>query len=121
MIVEIKKLNKSNSKNISEFEKITQQTQLEEKRIIKEEKDLAKRAKLEEKRRIKEEKDLAKQIERDETSVIKKEKSTSKQSVDIITDSENAAIASTNFKKLVEKITKKNIFRPYPDINDIPN
>jgi hypothetical protein len=22
---------------------------------------------------------------------------------------------------LVEKITKKNTFRPYPDINDVPN
>ena len=27
---------------------------------------------------------------------------------------------STDFKKLVERIDKKNAFRPYPDINDIP-
>ena len=33
----------------------------------------------------------------------------------------NVEIDSTNFKKLVEKITKENYFRPYPDINDIPN
>ena len=28
---------------------------------------------------------------------------------------------SNKFKDLVEKITKKNSFRSYPDINDIPN
>ena len=27
----------------------------------------------------------------------------------------------SQFSELVEKITKKNASRPYPDINDIPN
>ena len=98
MTVEIKKMNKSASENNSDIEKIIQQTQVKEKR------------------RIKEEKNMAKQIERDEAKIIKKEKKTSKQA-----DLENTTIASTNFNKLVEKITKKNILRPYPDINDIPN
>ena len=30
-------------------------------------------------------------------------------------------ISSTEFKKLVEKITRKNMFRSYPNINDIPD
>ena len=30
-------------------------------------------------------------------------------------------IKKGNFKELVEKITKQNAFRPYPEINDIPN
>ena len=30
-------------------------------------------------------------------------------------------ISSTEFKELVEKITKKNMFKPYPNINVIPN
>ena len=46
---------------------------------------------------------------------------TSKQSVNINAGKESLTTISTNFRKLVEKITKKNIFRPYPDINDIPN
>ena len=121
MIVEKKELNKSTSENDSEIEKITQQAQVEEKRRIKEEKDLAKQAKLDEKRRIKEEKDLAKRIERDEKKIIKGEKITSKQSASIDHNLENIAIDTSNFEKLVEKITKKNTFRPYPDINDIPN
>ena len=37
-----------------------------------------------------------------------------------------AAITNTEtklnkFRELVERITKKNTFRPYPDIDDIPN
>ena len=121
MVVEIKKLNKTTSKSNSEIAKITQQAQVEEKRRIKEEKNMAKQAKLEEKRRIKEEKDLAKQIEQDETKIIKKKKKTSRQSVDSNTDLKNVVIASTNFDKLVENINKKNIFRPYPDINAMPD
>jgi len=121
MIVEIKVLSERTSKNDSEIEKIIKQAQVEEKRRIKVEKDLAKQAKLDEKRRIKVEKDLAKRVESDEKRIIKKEKITSKQSASIDASLENIAIDSTNFKKLLKKITKKNAFRPYPNINDIPN
>ena len=139
MIVEIKKLNKKASKSNSEIAKIIQQAQVEEKRRIKEEKNMTKQAKLEEKRRIKEEKNmikqakqeekrrikeeknLAKQKDRDEKKIIKKKKKTSRQSVDSNTGLKNIVIASTNFEKLVENITKKSIFRPYPDINEIPD
>ena len=33
----------------------------------------------------------------------------------------NTEIKLGKFSELVEKITKKNTFRPYPDINDVPN
>jgi len=62
-----------------------------------------------------------KQIKRDEARIIKKKKKKSKQSVNINLGIESATTISTNFIKLVEKIKSKNIFRPYPDINDIPN
>ena len=121
MIVEIKNLEKKTSKNNSEIEKIIQQARKGEKKRIKEKKNMAKQAKLEDKRKKKEEKYLTKQIERDEARIIKKEKKTSKQSVNINAGIEGPATISTNFNKLVEKIKSKSIFRPYPDINDIPN
>ena len=121
MIVEIKELGKKNLKQNSEIEKIMQQAQTEKKGEIKEQKVLAKQAKLDEKRRIKEEKVLAKQIEQDEKKIIKKDKKTSKKSTDVDADLENIEIVSTNFQRIVKEISKRNIFRPYPDINDIPN
>ena len=121
MVVEMKELKKTNINNNSEIEKIIQQVKLDEKKRIKQEKDLIKQAKLDEKRRIKEEKNLAKQIQKDEKKIIKKGRETSKQKVLIDTGLVNIEIEATKFNELVEKITKKNLFRPYPDINDIPN
>ena len=121
MIVEVKELGKKNLKQKSEIEKIMQQAQTEKKGEIKEQKVLAKQAKLEEKRRIKEQKVLAKQIEQDEKKIIKKDKKTSKKSADVDVDLENIEIVSTNFQRIVKEISKRNFFRPYPDINDIPN
>ena len=117
MIVEIKDLKKKASKNNSEIEKIIQQARKGEKRRIKEEKSKAKQAKLEAKRKKKEEKYLAKQIEQDQAEIIKKK--TSKQSVNTDAGIESPTSISPNFNKLVEKITKRNILRPYPNINDI--
>ena len=121
MVVEMKELKKTNINNNSEIEKIIQQVKLDEKKRINQEKDLIKQAKLDEKRRIKEEKNLAKQIQKDEKKIIKKGRETSKQKVLIDTGFANIEIEATKFKELVEKITKKNLFRSYPDINDIPN
>ena len=139
MVVEMKELKKTNTNNNSEIEKIIQQATLDEKQRIKQEKDLAKQAKLDEKlrikqekelakqakldekRRIKEEKDLAKQIRKDKKKIIKKDKDGSKQKVLIDSGIANIEIETTKFNELVEKITNKNLFRPYPDINDIPN
>ena len=99
-----------------EEKKLAKQMKLEEKRRVKEEKKLAKQMKLEEKRRVKEEKKLAKQIKKKKKSPIK----VSDESTEnlIIKDAE---INQSEFSEIVEKITKKNTFKPYPDINDIPN
>ena len=133
MIVEIKDLKNKNYKSSTDYERIIQQAQLDEKKRIKGEKNLAKQAKLEEKRRIREEKDLAKQIKLEDKKRIKEEKELSrskivknetkhlKKNVESITSIVNTKIELGKFSEIVEKITKKNTFRPFPDIDDIPN
>jgi len=133
MIVEIKDLKNKNYKNRTEYERIMQQAQLDEKKRIKGEKNLAKQAKLEEKRRIREEKDLVKQIKLEDKKRIKEEKELSrskivknetkhlKKNVESTTSIANTKIELGKFSEIVEKITKKNSFRPFPDIDDIPN
>ena len=117
----IKQAKLDEKRRIKEEKNLAKQIQKDEKQRIEQEKDLIKQAKLDEKRRIKEEKNLAKQIQKDEKKIIKKGRETSKQKVLIDTGFANIEIEATKFKELVEKITKKNLFRPYPDINDIPN
>jgi len=151
MIVEIKTSKNKNYKNNSEIEKIMQEAQSKAKKIIKVEKDLAKQTKLEEKKQIKEEKNLAKQIKLEEKMRIKEEKNLAKQikleekmrikdkkksskrkivvnqkkqlkkSIELNASTENIKIVPSKFSELIKKITKKNILRPYPDINDVPN
>jgi len=151
MIVEIKELSKQNKRSKSELEIIkkqagleqkkeiknekalAKQARLDEKRRMKEEKELAKQARLDEKRRMKEEKELAKQVLLEEIKIIKEEKKSSKKKIlktenvplekEVIINTGTARIniSSTEFKELVEKITKKNMFKPYPNINAIPN
>jgi len=143
MIVEIKTSKNKNYKNNSEIEKIMQEAQSKAKKIIKVEKDLAKQTKLEEKKqikikleekmRIKEEKNLAKQIKLEEKMRIKDKKKSSKRkivvnqkkqlkkSIELNASTENIKIVPSKFSELIKKITKKNILRPYPDINDVPN
>ena len=133
MIVEVKSLKNKNYKNISEIEKIMQEAQSKEKKRIKDEKDLTKQIKLEQKKQIKEEKNLAKQLKLEEKRRIKDEKKSSKRKiivsqkkqlkkkVDLDAGITNTEIKLGKFSELVEKITKKNTFRPYPDINDVPN
>ena len=151
MIVEIRDLSKQNKKSKSELEIIKKQAGLEQKKEIKNEKELAKQVRLDKKRRIKEEKELAKQVRLDkkrrikeekvlikqvrleEKKIIKEEKKSYKKKVlktenvplekEIVINTGIARIdiSSNEFKELVEKITNKNMFRPYPNINDIPN
>jgi len=143
MIVEIKDLKNKNYESDSDISKIIQETQLNEtkgnnnaKDLVKqsklEEKNLAKQIKLKEKRRIKEEKKLAKQIKLKEKKRIKDKKKSSKKKiivnqkkqlkkVELDTSTVNTEIKLGKFEELVGIITKKNTFRPYPDINDIPN
>ena len=151
MIVEIRELSKQNKKSKSELEIIKKQAGLEQKKEIKNEKELAKQVRLDKKRRIKEEKELAKQVRLDkkrrikeeneltkqvrleEKKIIKEEKKSYKKKIlktenvplekEIVINTGIARIniSSNEFKELVEKITNKNMFRPYPNINDIPN
>ena len=133
MIVEIKNLKDKNYKRSTEYERIMQQAQLDEKKRIKGEKNLTKQAKLEEKRRIREEKDLAKQIKLEDKKRIKEEKELSrskivknetkhlKKNVETTTSIANTKIELGKFSEIVEKITKKNSFKSFPDIDDIPN
>ena len=151
MIVEVRELKKESNKDISEFEKLLKQAQVDEKKRIMSEKELRKQAILDEKRRIKEEKELAKQVrleekrrieeknklskqarleeKREKNNIWKDEKKLPKKEVSKTKNKETAInidMASTNissakFKELAERITLKNKFRPFPNINDIPN
>ncbi len=133
MIVEVRELSKQNKKSKSELEIIKKQAGIEQKKEIKNEKELAKQARLDEKRRMKEEKELAKQVRLEErkrtNNIWKEEKKSSKKKIlktenkkiVINTVIPTSNISSTEFEKLVERITKKNMFRSYPNINDIPN
>ena len=70
-----------------------------------------------------EKKKLAKQIKLEEKKQIKKNKKSSITNV----DDKNAKqlkkeeINLNEFSEIVKKITRKNAFIPYPDINDMPN
>ena len=118
------KNDKSSSKQIRlEEKKLAKQIELEEKRQIKEEKKLAKQVELEEKRQIKEEKKLAKQIKLEEKKQNKKKKKSSIKKIDGNNEKQlkKTEINLSEFSEIVEKITRKNAIKPYPDINDIAN
>ena len=135
MIVEMKELKKTNSKNNSDIAKIIQNAKVEEKKRIINEKNLAKEAKLEEKRRIKEEKKMVKQAKLEEKRRIKEEKKIEsdkdkqtfikkkKEEKKLVSDSsiKNAKINLSTFGEIFKNIRKKNSVKSYPDINDIPN
>ena len=93
---------------------MAKQVKLEEKRRIKEEKDLAKQVKLEEKQ-------FKKKIEKNEETSIKKPIITLNQNVKLGAKTNIVEIDSNKFSTLVNKILIKNSFKPYPNINDIPN
>ena len=118
------KNDKSSSKQVRlEEKKLAKQIELEEKRQIKEEKKLAKQIELEEKRQIKEEKKLAKQIKLEEKKQNKKKKKSSIKKIDGNNEKQlkKTEINLSEFSEIVEKITRKNAIKPYPDINDIAN
>ena len=120
-------------RKIKKEKELAQQARLETKRRIKKEKELAQKSRLKEKRRIKEEKELARQVSLEEKqrtkNISKREKKSPKKKalnaenkeILINTDIASSNISSNEFEKLVEKITKKNMFKTYPNIDDIPN
>ena len=139
MIVEVKIIEKKNTKNMSSIEKILQQGQLNNKNIqekstkpkdinikaTREEKRLAKKIYKEEKRAakeaLKEEKKLAKKARKDEKALTKaKFKKINKSNKNITlsnNDSNKLKNSSQNFNDYVNKILVKNKSKPYPDIN----
>ena len=134
MVVEMKSAKKTDYKNNSEIKQLMQEAEGKEKIRIKndkssskqvklEEKKLAKQIELEEKRQIKEEKKLAKQIKLEEKKQNKKKKKSSIKKIDGNNEKQlkKAEINLSEFSEIVEKITRKNTFKPYPDINDIAN
>ena len=61
-------------------------------------------------------------IWKDEKKLPKKEVSKTKNKETAINiDMASTNISSAKFKELAERITLKNKFRPFPNINDIPN
>ena len=96
---------------------MTKQLKLEKKRKIKEEKEIAKQLKLEKKKKIKKEKKL----QNDYSENLNKKIATKKISKTIEGSSFIGNLKVNKFKDLVDNIIKKNTFRPYPDINDIPD
>ena len=89
---------------------------------------MAKQVRLDEKRRISEEKELSKKNKKNKKKLVKiqneviqnKKIKNSKNNAVINDDSLEVDISSYEFKTLVDNINKKNMFRSYPDINDIP-
>ena len=115
MIVEVRELKKESNKDISEFEKLLKQAQVDEKKRIMSEKGLAKQVRLEEKRE-------KNNIWKDEKKLPKKEVSKTKNKETAINiDMASTNISSAKFKELAERIILKNKFRPFPNINDISN
>ena len=110
MIIEVKVLNKKDKKEISRIKKITQQARLNEKKRIKSEKELAKQARLEEKKGKNNK--VIKSLEN--------KKYVDKDKIAAGTGSVNLEVATSSFKKLVEKIANQNKHKPYPDINNVP-
>ena len=134
MVVEMRSAKKTDYKNNSEIEQLMQEAEKKEKIRINndkssskqmrlEEKKLAKQIELEEKRRIKEEKKLAKQIKLEEKKQNKKKKKSSIKKIDGNNEKQlkKTEINLSEFSEIVEKITRKNAIKPYPDINDIAN
>ena len=139
MTIEVKEDNKFKSKKESEIKKIMDQARLKEKErilnekelakqarlddklIIKQEKELAKQAKAEEKLKIKEEKKISKEPEIDQKKISKNPKKSSEPTLEIDEVIVESKTILNSFDELVEKISRRNSLRPFPDINDIPN
>ena len=124
MIVEVKDLSKIKESK-SEIEKIKLQAKKDQKSRKKLEKELKKRELKAEKTRIKNEKDAEKQLRKDEKQIIKLEKKTSKKNsrkpkAEINLGVAKIEINNNSFIDLVNKIKNKNVLKPYPDINSVP-
>ena len=126
-----KQIRLEEKQRIKEAKELEKQVRFEEKQRIKEAKELEKQTRLEEKRKNKEAKKLAKQassekrkIEKQNEKLVKKKSDVTKKlplKAEKQTDTNVVKIytSTDEFNDLVEKIKKKNMFRPFPSINDI--
>ena len=122
IINEEKKLAKiKKQRKINEEKKLKELAKIKEKKRIKEERELKKLAKIEKKRKLKEEKELEKRILLDEKKMIKKKKILPKKITKNTNVIKKAEENSLSFNKIVDEIINRNSFKPFPDINDIPN
>ena len=135
MTVEVKKL--TNISTDSDTDTVTKILKKEkknkkiesdsEKKRLKAERKLAKQMLLEEKKNLKKEKKLAKQMIKDEKKRIKLEKKKIKKKSykikkePIKTTAAKISSSGDSFNTLLKKVTNKNMLRPFPNINDIPN
>ena len=101
--------------SLKEQKKIAKQILSEEKKRIKEEKRLEKQARLEEKKKIKNKKKSSNKF------LIKNKKKDSDSKITLNKGISNTRISSDEFDNILEKITKRNKNKPFPDINKIPN
>ncbi len=122
MTIEIKKSDQFDKITKSDLEIIKEQAVLEDKKRNVRRKTFIKNAKPSKKRINKNEKKLAKKsrsIKKKKRAKTKKQyrkKNPSKKYVSIKNNK-----ANTEFKNLVNKITKRNAHKAYPNVNDIPN
>ena len=134
MIVEIKELNKKKKEEYSEMKKITEQAFAKTKVKINKQKSLDKKKYIEEKKRIKREKKYARKLKKQNKQKIKNEKKVEKKSIlkkliinkkrkekKIVADIGLVNIDLSEFSKLKDKIIKRNLSKPYPNINNIPD
>jgi len=98
-----------------EQDELVEQAKIEEELIKQEQDELVEQAKIEEKL-IKQEQDELVEQAKIEEELIKQEQDELKKNKP--TNTENI---SKSFDEIVKNIRSKNSFRPYPDINDIPN
>jgi len=136
MIVEIRNLDKNNTKQVSENERILNQSEnkeikviiseeeldqeikLEDEKIEKNEKEIEEHIKLQEQERTKKE-ELKVQIKLEEDQKLSNENNEKKTSSLFDKVVEIKEIRSKNFDEQVDKILKRNSSRSYPKINDI--
>jgi len=139
MVIEVKNIKKKNKK--TEFEKILEQSQEKNKKILLQNKNLSKLEKKEDKFRIKEDKKIAKELRKEEKKRIKnerklakikkketikkiknsKKKVTKKKILKIEKPSKRVVDNSKTFSEIVKRIQEANYNKPFRNINDIPD
>ena len=131
MIIEVRNIDKKNKKELSNYEKLMKQAQINQKNKVLEEKKLAKKNKEEEKKRkkrIKKQSQLENKKIVKKQSKINKEKKLKKKAKTIKKKDNNKQLAQidksevsiTMFDQLLSDIKKRNALKPYPDINNMP-